>query len=175
MPATRQETRDMPAENRPELDDADDAFWQFSLAFYARPGIASACLALQDAHGRDVNLALYCCWLGASGRGRLDTAGLAKAEAAIAPWRSEVIEKLRGARRAIKAAGAAHASLYAALKAVELQSEHAAQHRLAALAPPANPGAVGDSKTAVANLELYIGTDLARGVAAPLVAALINR
>jgi uncharacterized protein (TIGR02444 family) len=165
----------MTAENRPEPADADDAFWQFSLALYARPGVAPACLALQDAHGRDVNLALYCCWLGVSGRGRLDAAGLAKAEAAIAPWRREVVERLRAARRAVKSAGPENTSLYASLKAVELQSERAAQRRLVAQAPPANFGATGNSETAAANLELYIGAELAHGVAAPLVAALANR
>src|SRR5215469_3798715 len=86
------------------MSDAAAAFWRFSLAIYARPGVAPACLVVQDEHGCDVNLMLFCCWLGASGRGRLDCAGLAAADAAVSGWRREVVESLRAARRAIKAA-----------------------------------------------------------------------
>jgi len=38
-------------------------FWDFSLAVYRRPGVAAACLRLQDEAGVDVNLLLYFCWL----------------------------------------------------------------------------------------------------------------
>ncbi|HEY9550471.1 MAG TPA: TIGR02444 family protein, partial [Kiloniellaceae bacterium] len=46
-------------------------FWQFSGAVYARRGVAEACLALQQRHGLDVNLLLFCAWAGSNGR-RLD-------------------------------------------------------------------------------------------------------
>ena len=46
-------------------------FWDFSLAVYGRPGVAPACLALQQRHGADVNLLLFCAWFGAAHRGRL--------------------------------------------------------------------------------------------------------
>ena len=35
---------------------AGEAFWRFSLAFYAVPGVAGALIALQDRDGLDVNL-----------------------------------------------------------------------------------------------------------------------
>jgi uncharacterized protein (TIGR02444 family) len=35
-----------------------DELWQFSEQHYARPGVAAACLALQDEHGANVNLLL---------------------------------------------------------------------------------------------------------------------
>src|SRR5665213_163755 len=54
---------------------AADSFWRFSQDFYALPGVAPACLALQDGHGRDVNLVLYGCWLGMSGRGAMGATG----------------------------------------------------------------------------------------------------
>ena len=57
----------------------DCAFWDFSLEAYARPGVAPACLDLQERHGADVNLLLFACWLSASGRGALDAALLAAA------------------------------------------------------------------------------------------------
>ena len=59
-----------------EAAEAAASFWAFSLEFYARPGVAEACLALQDRHGLDVNILLLCCWLGWSGRGRLSPADL---------------------------------------------------------------------------------------------------
>ena len=31
-----------------------EAFWQFSLAIYARPGVAERCLALQDGDRKSV-------------------------------------------------------------------------------------------------------------------------
>lgn len=39
------------------LPDAEQ-FWQFSEQHYARPGVAQACLQLQDEHGANVNLLL---------------------------------------------------------------------------------------------------------------------
>ena len=44
----------MPAE-RPAVP----SFWDFSLAFYAMPGVADACLQLQDGCGADVNVLLF--------------------------------------------------------------------------------------------------------------------
>ena len=43
-------------------------FWNFSLELYAGDGVAEACLDLQERRGCDVNILLFCCWLGASGR-----------------------------------------------------------------------------------------------------------
>ena len=43
-------------------------FWNFSLEIYSGEGVAEACLDLQERRGCDVNILLFCCWLGASGR-----------------------------------------------------------------------------------------------------------
>ncbi len=48
-----------------------DPLWTFACAFYGRPGVAAACLALQDEGGADVPLLLYLIWCGRTGR-RLD-------------------------------------------------------------------------------------------------------
>ena len=63
-----------------------DPLWTFACAFYGRPGVAAACLALQDEGGADVPLLLYLIWCGRTGR-RLDASALAGAEARIGPWR----------------------------------------------------------------------------------------
>ena len=152
------------------MADAAEDFWRFSLALYAAPGVAPACLVLQDEAGRDVNLLLYCGWVGASGRGRLDAAAIAAAEARLAPWRQGVVEPLRAARRALKGVAGAEA-LYAAVKAVELDAERQAQRLLAALAPaPAGRSRTERQADGAANLLAYAGT--AAAAAAPLIAAL---
>jgi uncharacterized protein (TIGR02444 family) len=152
------------------MSDAAAEFWRFSLALYASPEVAPACIELQDRHGKDVNVALYCCWLGASGRGRLDAASLAAADAAVAPWRKAVVECLRAARRAIKeAAVPGSENLYTKAKAVELEAERVLQSILVARAPAAAARALEERLTdALANLGLYVGA----APAAPLARAL---
>lgn len=153
------------------MSDAAAAFWRFSLAIYARPGVAPACLVLQDQHGRDVNLMLFCCWLGASGRGRLDRVALEAADRAVTAWRHEVVEHFRAARRAIKAAALPDSdSIYAKAKAVELEAERLLQRQLAERAPDENVGLPTEKRLndALANLVLYVGD----APAAPIADAL---
>jgi uncharacterized protein (TIGR02444 family) len=153
------------------MSDAAAAFWRFSLAVYARPGVPPACLVLQDQHSRDVNVMLFCCWLGASGRGRLDRTALDAADHAVADWRHDVVEHFRTARRAIKTAALPDSdSIYAKAKAIELEAERLLQRQLAARAP-ADDAALSTEKRladALANLALYIGD----APAAPITAAL---
>lgn len=152
-----------------------EPFWTFSLAFYGRPGVSPACIALQDRHGCDVNLVLYACWVGLSGRGRLVRADLVRAEAANAPWRSRVIEKLRAVRRAIgeEDRRGPILELYEAAKAAELAAERIAQRRLEALAPPETaPDGAARAAAAAANLRLYLDGKAAGETAAPIFAAI---
>jgi uncharacterized protein (TIGR02444 family) len=145
----------MPEAPRP--DTRADEFWAFSLDVYARPGVAAACLRLQDELELDVNLLLLCCWLARSGRGRLSEDDLAAAEARAAPWRREIVAPLRAVRRALKTmVDAASASLYTEIKRLELRAEREEQGRLLA-------GSLGRQSTAltvgedlVANLHLYL-------------------
>ena len=154
---------------------AGEEFWKFSLDFYARPGVEAACLALQDEHGRDVNIILYLCWLGLSGRGPIDQAGLDRALETMAPWRRAAIEPLRQARRGLSPDERdGVAALYEAAKAIELAAERMGQQRLAALAPPPSSpsGEPGRGAAAAANLALYLVDPAARRAAAPLFTAL---
>ena len=43
-----------------------ERFWDFSVRTYGVPGVSQACLALQDERGVDVNMLLYCIWIGAT-------------------------------------------------------------------------------------------------------------
>lgn len=133
-----------------------EEFWAFSLALYARPEVAAACLRLQDAHGLDVNLLLLCCFLARSGRGRLSAAALAAAEARVAPWRASVLAPLREARRALKTMPSAGApALYAEVKRIELVAEREAQRLL--LASWSSPASAPSDRAAdeAASLTLY--------------------
>jgi uncharacterized protein (TIGR02444 family) len=152
-----------------------DPFWTFTLGFYGRPGVSPACIALQDRHHCDVNLVLYACWVGLSGRGRLDAADLAKAEATNAPWRNAVVERLRAARRALKEEDRTGPvlELYEAAKAAELAAERIAQRRLQALAPAEPSRAEAErAADAAANLQLYLRGKDAEDTAVPIFAAI---
>jgi uncharacterized protein (TIGR02444 family) len=151
------------AETRGEPS-AGAAFWRFSLAFYRRPGVAPALIALQDDGGFDVNLILYALWLGWSGHGRLDDAALAAADQAAAGLRTEIVVPLRQMRRRLDPAMQADiAPLRGAVAALELMAERAVQERLAALAGPsaALADAAARRADAQANMALYLGPDAA--------------
>jgi uncharacterized protein (TIGR02444 family) len=110
----------------------DNPFWDFSLATYGRPGVAAACLGLQDRHGIDVNMVLFCCWVGASGGGVLGPAEMAAALAAAGPWQRGVVVPLRRIRIGLKDAGEAGESLKRRVAAVEIDVEHWEQLMIAA-------------------------------------------
>lgn len=73
-------------------------FWNWSLSVYPRDGVAPFVIALQDEHGVDVDLALFCCWVGLA----LDAPHVAEADALVAEWRTNVIQPLRAVRRWLK-------------------------------------------------------------------------
>ena len=76
-------------------------FWRFSLELYARPGVAAACLTLQDRHGADVNLVLFALWLGSRGHQLTPEAGNDLARLAR-HWQRPIVRPLRWVRRRLK-------------------------------------------------------------------------
>ena len=110
--------------------------WSFALALYARPGVAEACLKLQDALGVDVNVLLFALYA-ASERGlAFEQEDLAAIDRAVAPWRDEVVVKLRAIRRGLKsgpppAPSADTEALRDLLKKAELRAEQIEQAALA--------------------------------------------
>jgi uncharacterized protein (TIGR02444 family) len=113
-------------------------FWHFSLRFYRQPGVADACIALQDGCGVDVNILLFLLWLAAERRStRLDE--VQAVCAAAAPWRDDVVAPLRGIRRRLKDGSAlvergASEQFRARIKVIELEAERLQQEALFALA-----------------------------------------
>ena len=114
----------------------DNPFWRFSLAVHSAPGVDAECLALQDQSGIDVDVLLFCVWVGAQGILLTDD-NMAAIEALVRPWRDTAIAPLRAARRGIKILPQAADDDVAALRkdvaALELraeQIEHAMLHQL---------------------------------------------
>jgi uncharacterized protein (TIGR02444 family) len=79
-------------------DNQKNSFWQYSLAHYGRAKVAECCLNYQDGDSANVNLILFCCWLGFSGQ-RLEPAALEKARSLIEAWDLQAVQKLRSVRR----------------------------------------------------------------------------
>jgi uncharacterized protein (TIGR02444 family) len=138
------------------------SFWRFSLRTYRAPGVEKACLALQDDCGADVNLLLYCCWTGLSGR-RLSARAVRSARAAVARWQSGVVSPLRRARRAIRkghrgVTGEWAGQLRRRISAAELDAEYVEQSVLAAHAAGMPPSArkCEPREAAAANLKCYL-------------------
>lgn len=114
----------------------DHPFWDFALGVYRSDGVPPACLNLQESHGIDVNLMLFCLWLGHSGRGALDGAEMDAVIAASDLWHRKIVKSLRFVRRALKD-GFAEApedlrqQLRAQVQATEIDAEHLEQLILA--------------------------------------------
>jgi uncharacterized protein (TIGR02444 family) len=122
----------------PSAARANSPFWDFSLAFYARPGVAEECLALQERHDADVNVVLYLLFLARHGR-LLEERDVARLQALAEPWRQTVVLPLRALRRALKAPVGvfepqATASLRNEVKRIELAAERLQQETLERLA-----------------------------------------
>ena len=77
-------------------------FWDFSTRLYARGNAKDACLTLQDSHGLDVNVVLFCCWVASSGRGAFRDGELEQALDCVSEWRGKVTEVLRTLRQNLR-------------------------------------------------------------------------
>lgn len=115
------------------MSESTSRFWRFSLAVYADAGVQAECVDLQDRHGIDVNLLLFCAYVGAAHRARLPPAALHEAAALVADWHRNIVRSLRAARQALKPFGAtlpAAAELRSSVKAAELDAERLEQTML---------------------------------------------
>jgi len=149
------------------------ALWSFSLATYDAPGVSAACIGLQDRHGIDVNLLLFCCWAGARGQ-KLTATRLKRLQKGVASWQDEVVQPLRRVRRRLKSETSdAAQDLRARLMDLEIESERLEQLRLADLVPLA--AGEPEPRLAGGNLRAYMdlkGVDLDEDSVADLAALL---
>jgi uncharacterized protein (TIGR02444 family) len=75
-----------------------NTFWTYSLAHYARPEVARCCLDYQDHQGANVNLLLFCCWVGRQNL-LLSADQLRQAILQIECWDNHAVKPLRQARQ----------------------------------------------------------------------------
>ena len=68
------------------------------LATYARPGVAQACLLLQDRLGVDVLVLLHLAYVCSQHQRPLKDGQIAAADAVVRDWRDRVVRPLRAAR-----------------------------------------------------------------------------
>jgi len=113
-------------------------FWRFSVKFYAVPGVAPACIELQDQAGVDVNLLFFLLWNAAQGRA-LNNAEVAELEDSFGAWRDLAVVPLRNVRRALKnpppiMTPDVAEGFRTRVKAVELEAERLQQEAMYALA-----------------------------------------
>lgn len=79
----------------------ENPLWEFSVRVYASPGVAAACLSLQDRFGADVNLLLAAAYLGSRGHELSATDARSLADL-VRDWQEQVVSPVRKARKAMK-------------------------------------------------------------------------
>ncbi len=132
--------------------------WAWSVRTYVAPGVADACLHLQDAQGHNVPLLLWAAWAAGAGR-PLDQDTIEAACDCARAWETSAINPLRAVRRALKGPvpdidNTAREALRDQVKAVELAAERGLLAGLEALAPPPSgpSGPAIDALVAVARV-----------------------
>jgi uncharacterized protein (TIGR02444 family) len=139
------------------------ALWSFSVGVYGKPGVAPACLVLQERHRLDINLLLFSAWAGAAHGHVLSDAERARAFATVGPWHREMVVGIRALRTRLKegpapAPGPRTEQLRTLIKKGELDAERIEQDLLFALADWAESG--GDRLgAAAANLAQLVDID----------------
>ena len=100
----------------------DNAFWNYAVEIYSRPGVKELCLELQDSYQCSVNRLLFALWLAQQGRALADNLETPE----IKRWRSERLEPLRRLRYLLKVDVVEDPALdkcYQMLKEAELEAE----------------------------------------------------
>lgn len=123
------------------------ALWGGMLDLYAAPGVAAACIAVQDHCDADVLLLLSAALLARDGL-RLPPALARRMASQTREWRVEVVLPLRALRRSWRDREAAQA-LRERIKALELDAEHLEVESLQSLLDEASPLPRGDPGAAL--------------------------
>ena len=138
----------------PDRPVRDEGLWRFSTRVYRLERVASACLALQDRSGLDVNMLLFCCWAGTT-IGTLPEPVVRAAVAFSTEWSAHVVWPLRSARRWMKTE-TGESPLRDAIKRNELEAERLQQETLEAQVAGLPRRAPGPDAVR-ANLDAWLG------------------
>ena len=143
--------------------DSKSPFWRFSIKFYGMPGVAAACIELQDQAKVDVNILFFLLWNATQGR-TYKKADVAEVERLIGAWRDMTVVPIRNVRRALKSPPAvmtpeAAEGFRTRIKAVELEAERLQQEALYELAQSSRLGqpAASPAKAAQTSIDAYQG------------------
>ena len=126
------------------MSGASDGLWPWVLTAYAAPGVAEACLELQDTAGQSVPLLLWTAWSATTGRPLDEDTREAGCDTARV-WEETAIAPLRAVRRALKARAVDvddddREAIRTQVKATELDAERRLLLALEALSPaPSGP------------------------------------
>lgn len=146
-----------------------ESFWDFSVRTYRSEGVPQACLGLQNETGADVNVLLFCCWVGAS-RGEFQTAAYDAVMAFSHSWADNVVRPLRSVRTWMKIAGCPDPllpkekcmSLRERIKLVEFEAEQLQENVMQSMIDTSPPVAMCNTEqvqSAVLNLQRYCLTE----------------
>jgi uncharacterized protein (TIGR02444 family) len=145
-------------------------FWRFSLRFYRAPGVADACIALQDGCGVDVNVLLFVLWLAGDGR-QIGVTEARRIDMTAMPWRDGVVVPLRALRRRLKDGVlpvGRNEVFRNRVKAIELEAERLEQEALFAIVPSLEAATASSAQAAArANVAAY---EAALGIRLPSAA-----
>ncbi len=143
-------------------DYSTTTLWDFSLALYNEKPVQNACLALQDRHDIDVNILLFCCWLGIRNTA-IDRNEMQTVLTHTQVWQRMVVKPLRAIRHDMKGGVGLFPvneaeTLRAKIKSLELESEYLEQQQLETHADrltERKSQASDRSDLMLANLQLY--------------------
>jgi uncharacterized protein (TIGR02444 family) len=125
------------APSRSEIE-ADS--WAFALAIYGRPGVAEACLSLQNEAGADVMMLLMVAFAAVRHRIVLTPDEIKALDQSCRPWREQIVWPLRAIRSGLKtgplpAPSSETEQFRSKVKAVELAAKRLENQRLAECLP----------------------------------------
>jgi uncharacterized protein (TIGR02444 family) len=118
--------------------------WAFALTIYARPGVADACLTLQNEAGVDVMLLLMATFAAVKRRILLTPDEIKAMDEACRPWREQVVWRLRAIRSELKtgprpAPTSKTEPFRSKIKALELEAERLENQLLTECLPLRKP------------------------------------
>jgi uncharacterized protein (TIGR02444 family) len=123
--------------SRPDLE-ADS--WAFALEIYARPGVAEACLKLQNEAGVDVMMFLMVAYAAVRHRIFLAPSEIRTLDETCRPWREQIVRPIRAIRSGLKsgplpAPNSETEQFRSKVKAIELAAERLQNQLLAECLP----------------------------------------
>jgi uncharacterized protein (TIGR02444 family) len=129
---------------KPSGSELEADSWAFALDIYARPGVADACLSLQNEAGVDVMMLLAIAFAAVKLRILLTPAEIRELDEACRPWREQIVWPLRAIRSGLKsgplpAPSSETEQFRSKIKTVELAAERLQNQLLAERLPQRSP------------------------------------